>query len=390
MMFAQTQLERPTRDSHMTALLTDLQVIDRVFEHIDNQTTDLGDSEWLEPTENYSSQARFEAEIALFKRLPVPFCPTVSLAKVGDYIARPVAGVPIIVVRDRDMKLRAFRNACRHRGMTLAEGEGCTKVFTCGYHGWAYGLDGELQHIPHEQGFPDLDRQKHGLVPIHSVEEKGGLIFVCIDEPISQGALEDMPDLVTADLAVFAQSDVTSDFNWKLNIEATQEGYHIKPTHPETFYPYGYDNLTVVETFGNNARVTFPFRRIEKLRDVPPPERNISGMVTYAYNIFPNATLAVLSNHIALSFSEPISPTRTRYFSYKLGVKADTSNEEQVERMRRDASFVADTGSKEDAEVVYRIQAGLDSGANEHFTYGRFEKAIVHFHKTLSGLLKKL
>ena len=47
--------------------------------------------------------------------------------------------------------------------------------------------------------------------------------------------------------AVFASSDNTSNFNWKLNIEATLEGYHIKPTHPESFYPYGFDNLTVTQ-----------------------------------------------------------------------------------------------------------------------------------------------
>jgi len=370
-------------------MLSDLEVIERVFDHIDNQTTDLGDDVWLEPTENYRSSERFAAEIDLFRHLPLPFAPSMALGKVGDYIARPVAGVPVIVVRDRDMQLRAFRNACRHRGLTLADGPGCTRVFTCRYHGWAYGLDGSLQHVPHSDGFPDLDRDQYGLVPLHSISEQGGLIFVSIEEPIDQGALQGLPELFDDQQAIFASGDNINDFNWKLNIEATLEGYHIKPTHPETFFPYGYDNLNVVETSGANARVTFPFRRIEKLRNLPSDERNIGGMVTYAYNIFPNATLAVLSSHIALSFSEPISPTRTHYYSFKIGEKVDDPNGEKAERMRRDASFVGDTGAKEDAEMVHRIQAGLESGANTHFTYGRFEKAIVNFHKTLTELIDK-
>ncbi len=366
-------------------VLSDAEVIERVFAHIDNGTTDLGDELWREPTQHYSSAERFAREVELLRHLPTPFAPAVALTGIGDYIARPVGGVPVIVVRDRDGSLRGFRNACRHRGMTLTrDGAGCARVFTCGYHGWAYGLDGALQHVPHEQGFPGLDRSTHGLVPVHDVVERGGLVFVCVEAPLSQGALDDLPALIGADQTVFASGDSVSDFNWKLNIEATLEGYHIKPTHPESFYPYGFDNLNVVETFGANARVTFPFRRIEKLREVPAAERDISGMVTYAYNIFPNATLAVLSNHIALSFSEPLSPTRTRYFSYRIGKKVADESGEEAQRMRRDASFVSDTGAKEDAEVVHRIQAGLASGANEHFTYGRFEKAIVHFHKTLS------
>ena len=58
--------------------------------------------------------------------------------------------------------------------------------------------------------------------------------------------------------------------------------------------------------------------------------------------------------------------------------------------MKRDADFVADTGSKEDAEMVYRIQRGLASGANTHFTYGQFEKAIINFHRHMERLIAKL
>jgi hypothetical protein len=56
-------------------------------------------------------------------------------------------------------------------------------------------------------------------------------------------------------------------------------------------------------------------------------------------------------------------------------------------KAKRDAEFVSDTGGKEDAAVIRGIQNGITSGANEHFTYGYFEKAIVHFHKNLHGLL---
>ncbi len=371
-------------------VLSDAEVIERIFAHIDNGTTDTGEDIWHEPTSNYMDADRFAEELRLLRHLPTPYCPSAALTADGDYLARTVGGVPVIVVRDRDGQLKGFRNACRHRGVSLVEGSGCAKVFTCTYHGWAYGLDGKLQHVPHEHGFPGLDRDSHGLVPIHSVIERQGIVFVCVDEPVGDGALGDLPQCFDPGQQVFDVSEGDTEVNWKLNIEATLEGYHIKFTHPETFYPYGYDNLTVVETFGANSRVTFPFRRIEKIRHLPPASRQIDGMATYAYNIFPNATLAMLSNHTTLSISEPLTPTCTRFHTFRLGNRGMTDSSEDRARLNKDASFVADTGLKEDNDVIRRIQLGLASGANSHFLYGKFEQAIVHFHRKLAEGLSSL
>ncbi|MEC7995799.1 MAG: aromatic ring-hydroxylating dioxygenase subunit alpha, partial [Pseudomonadota bacterium] len=78
----------------------DAELLDHILAHIDNGTTDLGEDEWLEPVENYASQARFDAERRLLRRLPVPFCPVAALPETGSYVARNSAGVPIVVVRD--------------------------------------------------------------------------------------------------------------------------------------------------------------------------------------------------------------------------------------------------------------------------------------------------
>ena len=277
----------------MPALKTDAEVIEQIFEHIDQGSTDTGSETWREPTANYTSELRLSAELELMKKLPLVFAPSAALAEPGDYIAHSIAGVPIIVLRDKERNVRAYRNACRHRGATLAVGAGSTRVFVCPYHGWAYGLDGALQHIPHQAGFPGIEVSDHGLVPVHSVEERAGLIFICIEEPIEAGALEVLPEILDANQQVFDTSEDEYSVNWKLNIEAMLEGYHIKRTHEKTFFPYGYDNMNVVETFGCNSRIVFPFRRIEALREQPPEERDISGKVTYVYNVFPNCSVAV-------------------------------------------------------------------------------------------------
>jgi len=384
----------------MSALLTDAQVIEKVFEHIDAGTTDEGEALWREPTANYSDPARLTAEIALMRRVPTVFCPSAALPENGSYVARTAAGTPLVAVRGDDGVVRAFRNACRHRGVQVAQpsvtGDACAKVFTCPYHAWTYRLDGRLEYIPHDRGFPQVDKADFGLVEV-TAEEQHGLIFITQENPIGRGALEglaNIPSLLTSDQVLFNSTDKEMEMNWKLNAEATLEGYHIKPTHPETFYPYGYDNLTLVELFGANSRVTFPFRRIEKLRDVPREERCIDGMVTYTYQLFPNVTVAVLSNHTSVSIAEPITQTRTRFVTYMLtnrSAGATTGTEAiNLEKAKKDASFVAEQGLKEDQAVVRSIQRGLASGANDYFTYGKFETGIAHFHKMLTDGLAQL
>jgi len=342
---------------------------------------------------NYTSQSRFDAERRLMRRLPIPFCPVVALPEAGSYVARASAGVPLVVVRGLDGTIRAFRNACRHRGMQLADGSGCTKIFRCNYHGWAYRLDGRLEYVPHEHGFPDLDKDSNGLVPVHTVEIHSGLVFVTQDEPVGLGALESLPELLTENQVLFDSSESVEDINWKLTAEGTLEGYHIKPTHPESFFPYGYDNLNVIEMQGPNSRVCFPFRRIEKLRNAPRENLSLDRMVTLVHRIFPFASINRLSQHCGMSFAEPESPTRTRYFNYKVTLpnsNGSAATEEDLARAKKDAAFLSDTGNQEDAKVVSDIQAAMSSGANTHYRFGRFESAIHHLHSNLARYLERL
>ncbi|MDP6927937.1 MAG: SRPBCC family protein, partial [Rhodospirillales bacterium] len=158
-----------------------------------------------------------------------------------------------------------------------------------------------------------------------------------------------------------------------------------------TFFPYGFDNLNVVETYGPNARIVFPFRRIEKLRNVPPQERRLEGMVTDVYQLFPNAHVSVLSSHCLFVIMEPVSPSQSKWIVYRLtnrdGKGGDAA--EKLAEAKRDARFVKDTGLDEDRHAARAIQAGLASKANRHFTFGHFESAIAHFHSNLTQLLAK-
>lgn len=377
----------PQRHAKQDLLLDEGALAERIFQHIDAATTDLGESMWREPVSHYLSHARFEAECAVIRRHPTPFCPSAALPHQGSYLARVAAGNPIVVSRDDVGTVRAFINACRHRGMQVAEGSGCAKAFSCPYHGWTYGLDGTLKGIPGQAGFPALDRDQHRLVEISAIE-RGGIIYVQQEGEIDPSALEYALDYFSADQPLFEQKVLTDSANWKLLYETLMEGYHIKSLHRESFYPFGYDNLNVVETFGPHSRVVYPFQRIEQMRDVPPNERNLTGLVTSVYMLFPNASISVLSKHTNLVILEPISPNESRWVIYSLINTDPEGTLFSLEEAQRDAVFVNDSGQEEDRAAAAAIQQTLASGANSHFTFGHFEKAIVHFHEQLERALQ--
>jgi Ring hydroxylating alpha subunit (catalytic domain) len=142
----------------------------------------------------------------------------------------------------------------------------------------------------------------------------------------------------------------------------------------------------VVDLFGRNSRVTYPFKRIRKLAKLPPAERRVDGLLTYAYHLFPNALVTVLSRHTNVVILEPLAVDRARQVTYTL-TNGGGDDPAALAEARRDAEFVGNTGAMEDRAVVHAIQRGLASGANDHFTFGRFESAIVHFHQMLAAAL---
>ncbi len=368
----------------MSTLMDDRSVAQRLLDHIDRRSTDLADATWREPVENYRSAERLSAEMSLvLRRTPTPFCPSAALPENGSFVAREAACTPILAVRGNDGRVRTFRNACRHRGTMLASGAGCEKAFVCRYHGWTYGLDGCLRHVPDEHGFPGLDKATNGLVPLRT-EERFGLVFVTQEEPHIDTALVDLGQLIPSNYRLVDSTETDLPVNWKVLAEGFMEGYHIRSTHRDTFYPKQYDNLNVVETFGRNGRIGFPYRRINKLRDVPPAERTTDGMLTYVYTLFPNAILATFPTNRVLAVLEPLSVDRTKLINYT--VAPPTQEDEDAALLEARLAFVQ-AGAVEDQEVACAIQRGLASSANQYFQFGLFEGLITHFHRNLHELV---
>ncbi|MEM5496606.1 SRPBCC family protein [Paraglaciecola mesophila] len=363
-------------------LLSDIEVVRRIFTHIDNATTDLGKQSWQEPTDNYRSKERLESELKILQSRSIVFCPSSAIAKIGDYIARDVASVPLIVVRGLDGVARAFRNACRHRGVQLANGHGCTRALVCPYHGWAYSLDGSLRNIPHEQGFPDVDKATRGLVEV-ACFESNGLIFINQNPRADiEQDIACIPNLIPDNTRLLNSSSQIVNANWKLYLESSLEGYHIRQTHKSTFFPVQYDNLTVVEAFGQNSRVAFPYQSIEGLRGKEQADMSVDGRLTYVYHLFPNVVISTFPGCMQVNVLEPIDESTTRQHTYLVSGICE-SETVLLNGVTEGQNFAA-KGAIEDLEIVLSAQQGLASKANEYLEFGLFESAIVRLHTHLA------
>ncbi len=157
----------------------------------------------------------------------------------GDFEALDLAGQSIIVVRDRDGKLQAFANTCRHRGARLMEGSGNCRGIKCPFHAWAYRLDGSLAAAPHMEAAPDFNRADYGLVT-YRIEERLGFAFVCLnaDAPSLDDTLGDFASLhapwpITALVSTRRRSQVVA-CNWKAFLEVFNEYYHLPFVHRDS------------------------------------------------------------------------------------------------------------------------------------------------------------
>ena len=164
----------------------------------------------------------------------------------GSYFTRELdaARTSVVVVHGTDGEVRAFHNICRHRGNKLVwndfpaeETSGTCRQFTCKYHGWRYGTDGELGFVQQESEFFDLDKADYGLVAVQC-EVWEGFIFVNLDPTNTTSAREYLGGLGTG-LEGYPFGEMTQVYkyrsevgaNWKLFIDAFAEFYHAPILH---------------------------------------------------------------------------------------------------------------------------------------------------------------
>ncbi len=190
-------------------------------------------------------------------------CREEHIPEVGSYIKYDIAGDSYLVVRTRD-GIKAYVNACLHRGRALKDYDGRCSEFRCSFHGFTWKLDGTLRFMPAPQEFPEVeaDREQWRL-PQAQVGTWGGFVFINPDP--DAGSLEEFLGTMPEHFAQwdfehrYIQAHVAKKLrcNWKIAQEAFDEGLHVGATHPQSAAYVG-DSNSAIDVYGNWSRQISP------------------------------------------------------------------------------------------------------------------------------------
>lgn len=204
------------------------------------------------PVQPYIDPAYYEKEKEkIFKKQWLYVALEREVPKPGSYKVRRLdcADTSVIIMHGKDGKIRAFHNACSHRGNTVISGDeqemyGRNKagIVTCRFHGWVYNAHGELINVPQEQRFHScFDKADNGLTEIHC-DTWAGFIFVNVDP----GPVQPLMDYLGGYADHFGGFDYGAcdygftyqtvlNCNWKIASDAFAEAYHVDTIHAGSF-----------------------------------------------------------------------------------------------------------------------------------------------------------
>jgi phenylpropionate dioxygenase-like ring-hydroxylating dioxygenase large terminal subunit len=305
-----------------------------------------------------------------------------------------VLGLPLLLVADEAGAPHCFLNVCRHRGMQLVGDETpCQrKAFVCPYHGWTYGLDGALRHVPHAEAFPDLDADAHGLTAL-PLERRHGLLWVhptpgatlAVDDFLG-GLDPDFTSFALADHVLYRRVDTVRRANWKLVIDAFLEAYHIRVLHRDTIYRFFLDGQSVSDFVGPHVR------SVTARRPAASPESDrldVRERFTFTHFVFPNSIFIYHPDYVSHVAVFPVEVDRLRWVHSML-VPASMAGPEHAAHWDRTLALIEDTVfQREDLVAAEGIQAGVASGANASILFGRLEGALAHFHAEVERALDR-
>ena len=369
----------------------------RLVAHYRGSSTDMAESTWEEPVDNYLDEDLFRAETELlFKRIPLPLALSCELPKPNSYKSIEVLGIPVVLTRDAQGVVHAMLNVCRHRGaLVCGEGTGSARALTCPYHGWVYGLDGSLTGVYGEKTFGDFDRDARGLVTL-PVAERAGLVFVCLTPGLVMDIDSWLGDfapvlesLKLADCHLFS-SRMMPGPNWKVAIEGYLEGYHFAALHKNTVFKTNLSNTAIFDGYGPHERVAFALRAIEGHADEPEEQWDPAANVGPIVWIFPGFSIAGgWRDRLAVGFPLPTSKVNESMTEQRILIRhpiTDETERHDVEVMR---DWFYDVTYGEDYITGFGVQKGISVTGGRTQIFGRNEPGVQYVHQTINRIMKE-
>ncbi|TGB39319.1 aromatic ring-hydroxylating oxygenase subunit alpha [Mycolicibacterium peregrinum] len=403
------------------------------------------------PAERYISPAFARLEVdRMWPRVWQQACTVDHVADPGDYFEYRCGPYSVLIVRGDDGELRAFQNACRHRGNTLCTGAGSSlRELKCGYHGWTWDLAGALKRIPNRKGFGSVHMSEFPLAPVQ-VDTWERLVFVNLDPAAMPLAdyLEAVPGDIAwcglGDFRCYATMTIDVEANWKTIADGYSETYHVQTLHPElhrcmddVYAPqtiwghtgkseslYGVPSprlsgalsddevwdayvYTQGALMGVAEGIPFPSDRRspgQSVADVIASQiREFAAgrgvdiswastdqvMCLHQYNIFPNLTLLASADHLTVMTSLPGSdPDRGQ-----LVMTLMTRMPAQAPRVNpTDVRMGAEEAHpgvvmSQDIAVLTGLQRGLHQPGFTHLVLSAEERRIINMHRNLERYL---
>ncbi len=310
------------------------------------------------------------------------------LARPGDFVTESIGAVPVVVVVDREERLRAFVNVCTHRASTVLDGAGnCGRTMVCPYHGWIFGLDGALLGTPmqHEFDLP-LDKTAFALQEVR-VDTWEQFVFVNVsgDAPPLLDWLAPLPERMAghglAGLVRAHELDDVVDVNWKIMIDNAACDYHLGFVHADSIGPFVDQGSIREEAWDTTAMVTTRWKP-EQLEALERPASIVgdAALGTYGASINPNLFIAAFpSGGATVMWWTPVDQwtTRARVINYTR--TPDNDPRSQLAQLRM--------VQEEDFEICRKVQVGLRSGRYRPGPAHRLEGRIGGFQRWLVGMV---
>jgi glycine betaine catabolism A len=341
----------------------------------------------------YSSDETYERERAqIFHRSWFYVCREDRLAP-GDRFVADVAGESVLLIKDREGRLHAHANVCRHRGARLCEesGPGSKAGITCPYHAWTYALDGRLIGTPHLAA-DEIDRDSLSLWSI-ACESWHGFVFVNLSPdptPLAESSavgldsIELFDHLHLGELRTGVTTSTVVKANWKILVENYQECLHCSWVHPELvdIVPV-YKTGSVVDPTRPDGGVSirgnsFSLSGRSNLPVLPhmPVEQAESY---YGATVFPNMFIDVTGTSVIVSSMWPSGPGETTVVMEYLFAA------ETIADPGFDPSEIVEFSElvgKQDYDVSERVQRGVSSRYFDHGVLAPQDYLIVDFLAT--------
>ncbi|MDR3472253.1 MAG: aromatic ring-hydroxylating dioxygenase subunit alpha [Devosia sp.] len=308
----------------------------------------------------------------------------------GSYLLFEQLGVSIIVIRGKDLKIRAFYNTCRHRASALLkDAKGKASRLLCPYHAWCYSLTGELIAVPNEHDFSDLNKETHGLKAV-ACDIWRGIIFINMGpspEPLAGFMAPCVPHTDGFPLEGLVVKDhyfVKMDCNWKLAYHNFIESYHTPMVHPTSFQVVlDWRSLMAMLLDKGHSRLAVRKRERKSVYDANP---DVSGAVSETFqhvsivmSAFPNFYFALDPSMFALQTFWPAGPGKSIMEVRLVGWNTPDEDPERWTVFRKAFDEILD----EDFRLFAGIQRGVENGAVPKMVIGYLERALYWFEEEI-------